>query len=326
MLPPKALRAIAALMEQAGFDFPARTYAGFAVLFSLLMGAAVFALAHFSVARYNTATSLAIALGVFAALQALFYGALFVSAEARAKRIEEVLADALQNISANIRAGMTIENAIWTSARPEFGPLEDEIKRVSGETYGGKPITNALNGMARRVRSKVLERAIRLINEGISLGGEMAHLLDEVAADVRGARQLRKEIANATLMYSMFIVFASVMIAPVLFSVSVYYAEMNEKMMKAQGDTKMPASKGGYGSLSATFTQKRSLTITPADVKNFSIAAIAISTAFSALTLSMIRNGRLSPGFKLVPVFVFVALGLFFASHALLSTMLKIMG
>ena len=65
----------------------------------------------------------------FASFEIFVYTWLALSVEAKAKFMEKVLPDALQLMSSNLRAGMTPERALLLAARPEFGPLSDEINR-----------------------------------------------------------------------------------------------------------------------------------------------------------------------------------------------------
>ncbi|MFQ6055173.1 MAG: type II secretion system F family protein, partial [Methanosarcinales archaeon] len=126
------------------------------------------------------------------------------------------LPDVLQLISANVRAGMTVDKAIWLSARPEFGILEEEVRKVGAKTMGGKPINLALKEMSKKIKSKILDRTVKLIIEGIESGGDLAKLLDETSSNIRTTQSLRKEIRSSVMMYSIFILFAAVLGAPML--------------------------------------------------------------------------------------------------------------
>src|SRR3989338_6908138 len=76
------------------------------------------------------------------------FGVLF-----KVKFIENILPDALQLMASNLRAGFTTDRALLLSARPEFGPLKDEINLVGKEITAGKPIEEALFNMTKRVQS-----------------------------------------------------------------------------------------------------------------------------------------------------------------------------
>ncbi|MEK6923756.1 MAG: type II secretion system F family protein [Candidatus Micrarchaeota archaeon] len=316
LYPRRLVTATSALMTQGGVEgVDARTFLGFVTFFAICAGVIAFFLVPFATADQTVRAVLPP--GIAVAVAALFYLMLMLNVESRASQIEAMLPDALQIISANIRSGMTLENAIWSSALPEFGPLRDEIKRVSADTFGGAQMGDALIKMTRRVRSSILARSVKLINEGIRMGGEMAPLLEAVAVDIRNSQLLRKEIATSTLTYSMFIVFAGVIAAPLLFSVSTFYAEMNSDVMQKQlksgsSSAKMPTAPQASGMSSLPGMKPGGKVdpnaITPTDVYWFSVASLLITTLFAGLIIGLIRNGKALAGVKYAPLFATVAL------------------
>ena len=306
--PRSLVKATSKLLLQGGFDeLDARTFLGFALFVSASGALTAFFLAP--VFFEEKLIHLAAALFAFAFSLALFYLFLSMRVDSRSRKIEEILPVALQMISANIRAGMTLENAVWSSARPEFGPFKDEIQRMSAKSFGGAPLTETFKEMSKRVNSQIVERSIRLINEGIILGGEMAHLLDQVAFDIRSTQLLQKEIAVATTTYAIFIIFAAVVASPLLFSVSTYYAVLNEGPDMNQP---LPSQAGPFGSLAGGGGGKKEGGIKSGDIKLFSMVAIAVSSFFAALILGLIREGKVMRGLKYAPVFMLIALGLYF--------------
>ncbi len=234
LFPTNLLDGISRLITKAGFTYiDPRKYAGFMIIFALLasFSAGFVATRFFPQQPVYWAAAFG---GALVVVGALFYFVLYSAAENRAHNIEEILPEALKMIAANIRAGMTVENAVWSVSKPEFGVFGQEIKRVSVSTYAGKSIEDSLEEMTRRVDSKLLERSVRLLAEGIRLGGGIANLLDEVADSIKSTKALRKEIQNATITYALFIVFSAVLVAPMLFAVSLYYTEINEKLLAKQ--------------------------------------------------------------------------------------------
>ena len=309
------MKRVTKVMIQGGINIKSRVYAGTSMFWSLILAVVTFEVALlFIEPRFAWVAGLVAWLTV----EALFYLILIAAADNRAVKIEEVLPDALQTISANVRAGMTIENAIWMGARPEFGPLEDEIKLVSSKSFGGKPIADGLKEMAGRVRSATLERAVKLLVEGIELGGEMAPLLDEVSRDIRSTNALKKEILNATLMYTIFIIFSSMIAAPALFASSLYYSEMSLSIMKSR--TQIPSDIPVTGGFSILMKGGQGPLITPDEVNLFAIACIVLTTTCGALTLAQIRYGRVTRGLKLIPIFVVCALTVFFVAHSIFQS------
>lgn len=317
IFPSTIVKSVTKLMTQGGLKMKPREYLGISFLGSVIMAVAAFELAL----AYVAPTFAWIAgIIIWLAVEFLFYLLLTTTADNRATKIEEVLPDALQTISANVRAGMTTENAIWMGARPEFGPLEDEIKIVSSKCFGGKPISQALLEMSDRVKSATLERAVKLLVGGIEMGGEMAPLLDEVARDIRSTSALKKEVLNATLMYTIFIIFSSVIAAPVLFASSLYYSEMSLSIMSNR--MQMPANVPTNGGFSMFMVGGGGAgpTINPSQINIFAIACIILTTTCGALTLAQIRYGKVSRGLKLVPIFVICALTIFFVAHTVFQS------
>ncbi len=326
LIPRRVISSIARLMEQGGFrKITPRAYVGFALFFSL----SLCLLSFFVVQVYtrDAFISTGIPLGVFLLSIAFFYLLMLITADARATEIEQVLPQALQIISTNMRAGMTLENAVWGAARPEFGAFQEEIQRVSADSFGGVPMTVALRRLNDRVRSPLLERAVKLIAEGISLGGEMSSLLENVANDIRTLQKLRQEIATSTTTYSIFIVFAALIISPLLFSISVFYAELNENVFQkkaATGNIDQSVLQGsgfaGAQILALGSSQPANLN----DVERlFALASITITAISAAFILALIRFGAWVKGVFYVPLFLAISIAVFFLSSSVLRAILS---
>ena len=328
VFPKRIVDEAGVLLQQGGTPkINPKVYLGFAAYVSAAFALTAFFLVPFLLPLMHPVVHWLAAIAVGLLIGAVFYLNLTMAAEGRAEKIEVVLPDMLQLISANIRAGMTLENAVWSSAKEEFGPLKDEIKKVSADTYSGIPLQDGLSHMSARIRSPLVDRAIKLIVEGIAKGGEMTQLLDQVAWDVKSTQALRREITTTTVTYSLFIVFAAVIVSPMLFSVSVYYAEMNEKISEKTAsipELNLSGSTGGspYGFSSAPMmsigSSKQS--IKSGDIMLFAYASIFITSIFSSLILAVIRTGRKSPGLKFMLVFAIIGFAIFSLAHGLLAS------
>jgi len=183
------------------------------------------------------------------------------------------------------------------------------------------------------VNSEVLGRSVRLIVEGIRLGGEMAKLLKAVSDDIRANQALRREIATSTMMYTIFIVFAAVLAAPLLFAVSVYYSEMNESLLtkrsqQSGGAMSGAVQKAGMGGLPisglvAPGQGTNAPSITSRDVNDFALSCIFVTTFSAALILGLIRYGKAMRGIKYAPFFVAGGIGIFVFVHSVLLSLFK---
>lgn len=170
-----------------------------------------------------------VALVAFGVAWVIVYSFLNLMADKRTDEVEGALPDVLQIVSANISAGMTPYNALWVSARKEFGALAEEIKIAQKETLGGMPFAESLTDMSFRVRSNILQRTIRLLIQGMKAGGALPNILQGIATDIRQMRLLQKEMAANTMSYTLFILFGMLLGAPLLFSVSIQFVDIINK-------------------------------------------------------------------------------------------------
>ncbi|MEM5834337.1 MAG: type II secretion system F family protein [Candidatus Aenigmatarchaeota archaeon] len=240
---------------------------------------------------------------------------LILIADRKASFVDEILPDALQLMAANIRAGITPDRALLLAARPEFGPLEIEIKRAAKEALTGRTIEDALLEIPKRIESKMLNRAIRLIVEGLRSGGELATLLDETANDARQTQSLRKEVRANVAMYGMFILFAVAIGAPLLYAISTHLVEM---IIRVSAGIEMPETSAVGGLSIIKFAAP---SIDPQFIFNFSMAAIIITTTFGGIIIGLIEAGKEKAGIKFVFALIAVGLLVFIGARLLLANL-----
>ena len=230
-------------------------------------------------------------------------------ADSRAAEIEKVLPDVLQLMSANIRAGMTVDRALWLSARPEFGIFEEEIRKAGARTLGGKPIKVALLEMSSRIKSNILEKTVRLLIEGIEAGGELAHLLEETSNNVRLTQSLKKEVKTSVTTYSIFILFAAVIGAPALYAISLFFVETMTKLWSPTmlGGIKITGSSMGGGMLAKAGPPS----ITVDQLFWFAVSSIVVTTFFGSLIIGLIQTGKEKNGLRFVIPLMLGALAVF---------------
>jgi archaellum biogenesis protein FlaJ (TadC family) len=236
-------------------------------------------------------------------------------ADKRRKEVEDVLPDALQLISANIKSGLTIEKAFLLSARDEFGPLAVDLRQGAMQMFGGTPVEDVLEDMSKSTKSELFQETIRLLQDGIESGGKVSQLLEASSRDIRKSLHLREEIAANVQMYSMFILAASLFGAPILFSVSVFLTERTTSLWAGQNLQNLPDAGGGFFNFSAP-------SLEPAFFADFAMASIIISNIFAALIISEIKNGTVKDGLKYIPLLVIVAVVIFSLTNVVLTSAL----
>lgn len=250
---------------------------------------------------------------VFAGVFMLFNAYLTLAIDKRRNFVESVLPDALELMAANIRAGFIPSKALLLSARSEFGPLAEAIKKSGKEILTGKSLTDGLNEIPRYIKSEILERAINLISEGSISGGQLVSLLEENATDIRRKQAIKKEIKANIIMYGIFIVFAGVLAAPVLYALSIYLIST----LTSLGATSIATSEV----MSSISFFRGGVDISIDFIFGFSIVSIIVTTFFSGVIIGLIDTGKEKGGVKYIPVFMIIALLVFLLANYSISSM-----
>jgi hypothetical protein len=242
------------LIIYSGIDRSQEEITGLTIINGAIL-AAIVAAAGFFMFDFGIIMSIIAAAVSFILVWIIVYSVLNLMADKRSDEVEGALPDILQIVSANISAGMTPYNALWVSARKEFGALAEEIKVAQKETLGGKAFNDALTDMGERVRSNILKRTVRLIIQGMKAGGELPHILQGIGSDIRQMRLLQKEMAANTMSYVLFIMFGMLLGAPLLFSVSIQFVDIMNKFQPDTTDAESLSEAQSKLSMSGGFSQ-----------------------------------------------------------------------
>ncbi len=236
---------------------------------------------------------------------------LILMSETRKNAVEAVLPDFLTLIGANVRAGMTIDQAIWYAAKPEFGILSIEVRNVIKGAFSGESLNSALDKLNERFDSRVLERTISLIKQASLTGGEVAKILEMTASDARETAMLRKDIAASLLIYEIFVVFSAALGAPFLFAVVNKLLGILEKSFEFLPQTAVQMS---------TYLKPSAPLVTSTDFFYFSLATIFITTLISSLIIGVVQTGSKNQGIKYFPFMLIVAYLVYFVVSSFLES------
>lgn len=220
----------------------------------------------------------------------------------RQQEIEAVLADFLQLTSANIRAGMTIDKALWFAVKPRFGILAKEIESVAKETMSGTSLEDALMRFSDKYDSIMVKRSIMLLMEGLNSGSEIGDLLNRIASNIQETRLLKREMAASVTTYAIFISFSTIAAAPFLFALS-------EQLLAVT--TKILASVNITQSVGAGIKFSNKVGITAGDFRLFTILSLTVTSMFSGMIIAIIRRGNIKAGIRYIPFFIATTITLF---------------
>jgi flagellar protein FlaJ len=294
----------------ADFEMLPAIYYGFSLFYGLVLGMVIFLITF--ILGFSLIMSLG--LGIFSIL--IFVSVMHVipimASDKRAKFTDEVLPDALRLIASNIRSGLTPDKALLLSARPEFGPLEIGIRDSAKLTFSGQPIEDAIQTISQKINSRALKRSIDLLTEGMSRGGNIADLLDELSNDIRQARILRKEVKAMVMMYAIFIFFATGIGAPLLYGISSFLVETMQDMGSSVSVEQ--AFTGGMNIM--TF---QNISITPEFLYYYVSFSLAVTSFFGGLLIGLIQEGSEKAGLRYIPILIAVSLSIFFLTRLMVE-------
>jgi tight adherence protein B len=104
------------------------------------------------------------------------------------------LADTMAILASSLRAGYSFLQALDTVSKEIGEPSAEEFQRVVAEIRLGRPVDDALIAMAERIDSADLRWAVIAINVQRQVGGNLAEVLDIVAATVRERAYIRRQV------------------------------------------------------------------------------------------------------------------------------------
>lgn len=113
----------------------------------------------------------------------------------RKKKFERALPDTLQLMSGSLAAGLSLAQSVDTIVRDGTEPVASEFRKVLVETRLGLSLETALQGVADRFQSKDFEWVVMAINIQRQVGGNLAELLNTVAATMREREYMRRQVA-----------------------------------------------------------------------------------------------------------------------------------
>lgn len=216
----------------------------------------------------------------------------------RTKKMEEVLPDFLRMVSENLKGGMPFERALWSSIKPEFGILANEIRLSAKKVITGQDVDEALRSFTEKYDSQILKRSFDLIIEGIKGGGKIADVIDRVIDTIEETKELKSEMAATNLSYVIFVAVIVLFVAPGLFALSFQFLTVLQNI-----SGKISGASGGAdaGSVSMPISFGN-ISVEPDVFQSFSVNALLVISFFASLMISIIQTGTIKGGVKYIPM------------------------
>lgn len=118
-----------------------------------------------------------------------------IRASQRRKAFDAALPETLQLMSGSLSAGLSLMQSVDTIVREGAEPIQSAFKRVLVETRIGVPLEDALDGVADRFDSRDFRWVVMAIKIQRQVGGNLAELLNTVAATMREREYMRRQVA-----------------------------------------------------------------------------------------------------------------------------------
>lgn len=219
----------------------------------------------------------------------------------RRKKIDQIesrLSDFLRDISESMRAGQTLHEAIKTSSGGEYGALTPEIEKMALQVSWGVSASRSLEMFSERVNTPLIKRAVTLINEASSAGGNVSNVIDAAAKDTRELQIMKVTRATEMGMYTYVIGIAFLVFLVVIAIMFATFMPRMEDLSASYSSSGSGSSQapGGFDPTSVDFGL----------MKYLFFSAAAIQAIGDGIVGGLMSSGRLSKGLQMATVFALI--------------------
>lgn len=228
------------------------------------------------------------------------------------ENIERDLPDALRQLSDSLKSGSTYEAGLREIASSDYGPLSEEMQKVLRKLEEGDNFENALSSLSQNVHSRLVQRTITIIIDSVRAGAGLAEILEEISEDARESYRIGVERKTRTLMQTLFIVMAGVLVAPMIFGI---ISEIVTFLITVS------ASSG----ISDPVTIRNALNARDMIVLSIEIY-LFIQVVAAGIMIGLMREGRAGKSLIYLPILLLVAYLTFFIAKGAISFLLLGLG
>ncbi|MGX5715254.1 type II secretion system F family protein [Arthrobacter sp. MAHUQ-56] len=112
----------------------------------------------------------------------------------RRKNFDAQVPDTLQMFAGGLRAGHSLLRSIDAAADESEAPMKEELNRVITETRIGRDLGESLADVGSRTDNDDFRSITRAIEIHREVGGDLAHVLDNVGETIRDRNQIRGQV------------------------------------------------------------------------------------------------------------------------------------
>jgi flagellar protein FlaJ len=219
----------------------------------------------------------------------------------RKKEVEDHLPDFLREISSSTASGMTVFDAIKSTADGDYGRLTPELKTMAAQLSWGISVNEALKNFAQRINTPAVKRIVVTINKALEIGGNTSVVFEAAAKEIDQTKLVEQQRKAEMSMYSI-VIFVSyfVFLAVIL----IINGTIISAFMAVQN--KMPTGGGEIGASNLKIAE-----IDPFALKNVFFTFILVQSMGGGLLGGFMMDGKISSGVRFCFVLILISFFVF---------------
>ena len=307
--PANPVLQLKAALEYAGVRMPWQQYIVNTILFSLSFG--IFAALMSEPYLHVGYPPLILSGSILAAIALTSH--LLHKAEDRGHKAAEYLPDSLRLMAANMEAGVSTDQALLMSAKPEYGVLGEELGRMGQDMMKNHTLEEALENLKKRVKSDALHMSVSLVGHGLKAGSGLSKSLSHIASVLDGRERVRGEVASALQSVKTMVVVVVVFSAPLLHGCSGASATITGHL-REKVSSDLPAH-----TLAQNFMERQGGGVSDEFIQGYIITNLAVTAVLGSMIVGELGSMRKLSGLRytlwmtLASVAVYVAVKSFLA-------------
>lgn len=203
----------------------------------------------------------------------------------RIDNIEDRLADFLNDLSEQRRAGLTLAAALKASSKVDYGDLSPEVKKMAHQVGWGIPFNDALKQFGDRLNTSLVKRSVSLVIEASRTGGSVSQILKAAARDAYELKSLEAERRTTMMTFVIVIYVVFFVFLVVLASIDAQFLPQILAAQEAQAESSLGADVVGGE-------------IDRESINYIYFNAAMIQAMGNGLVAGVLSEGRVTAGFR----------------------------
>ena len=203
----------------------------------------------------------------------------------RIDNIEDRLADFLNDLSEQRRAGLTLAAALKASSKVDYGDLSPEVKKMAHQVGWGIPFNDALKQFGERLNTSLVKRSVSLVIEASRTGGSVAQILKAAARDAYELKGLEAERRTTMMTFVIVLYVVFFVFLVVLASIDAQFLPQILAAQEAQAESSIAADVVGVA-------------IDRVSINYIYFNAAMIQAMGNGLVAGVLSEGRVTAGFR----------------------------